>query len=59
MPKPEQNEELKEKVISFCKDRLYQVAAGGTAKSERSEAFKLIKDEMIISLWRRSKLKNI
>ncbi len=47
---PEQNEELKEKVISFCKDRLYQVAAGGTAKSERSDAFKLIKDEMILSL---------
>src|ERR1700759_4228180 len=30
--KPEQNDELKEKVISFCKDRLYQVASGGTAK---------------------------
>jgi polyribonucleotide nucleotidyltransferase len=47
---PEQNEELKEKVITFCKDRLYQVAAGGTAKSERSDAFKLVKDEMILSL---------
>jgi polyribonucleotide nucleotidyltransferase len=48
--KPEQNEELKEKVIAFCKDRIYQVASGGTAKSERSEAFKLIKDEMLLSL---------
>jgi polyribonucleotide nucleotidyltransferase len=48
--KPEQNDELKEKVIASCKDRIYQVASGGTAKSERSEAFKLIKDEMLLSL---------
>ena len=48
--KPEHNEELKAKVAAFCKDRLYQVAAGGTAKAERSEAFSLIKDDLIISL---------
>ncbi len=48
--KPEQNEELKNKVYSFCKDRLYEVASGASAKSERSEAFKLIKDEMLLSL---------
>ena len=48
--KPEHNEELKAKVVAFCKDRLYQVAAGGTAKAERSEAFSLIKDDLIISL---------
>jgi polyribonucleotide nucleotidyltransferase len=48
--KPEQNEELKDKVYSFCKDRLYEVASGASAKSERSEAFKLIKDEMLLSL---------
>ncbi|MEO8711918.1 MAG: polyribonucleotide nucleotidyltransferase [Parafilimonas sp.] len=48
--KPEQNEELREKVNAFCKERLYQVASGGTAKSERSDAFKLIKDELILSL---------
>ncbi|MGN6213983.1 polyribonucleotide nucleotidyltransferase [Parafilimonas sp.] len=47
---PEQNEELKAKVIAFSKDRLYQVAVGGTAKHERSEAFKLIKDELLASL---------
>lgn len=47
---PEQNEELKEKVVAFCKERLYQVALGGTAKSERTEAFKLVKDEMLLSL---------
>jgi polyribonucleotide nucleotidyltransferase len=48
--KPEQNEELKNKVYSFCKDRLYEVASGASAKSERSEAFKLVKDEMLLSL---------
>ena len=48
--KPEQNDELKEKVIAFSKDRIYQVAAGGTAKAERAEAFKLIKDELLLSL---------
>src|SRR5690348_13454322 len=48
--KPEQNEELKNKVFEFCKQRLYEVASGASAKSERSEAFKLIKDEMLLSL---------
>ncbi|HYK44349.1 MAG TPA: polyribonucleotide nucleotidyltransferase [Parafilimonas sp.] len=48
--KPEHNEELKAKVVALCKDRLYQVSAGGTAKAERSEAFSLIKDDLIISL---------
>ncbi len=48
--KAEVNEELKQKVIEFCKDRLYQVASGGTAKTERSDAFKLIKDELLLSL---------
>ncbi len=47
---PEQNDELKEKVVAFCKDRLYQVASGGTAKSERTDAFKQIKDELLLSL---------
>jgi len=48
--KGEVNEELKAKVEAFAKDRLYQVASGGTAKAERSEAFKLIKDELLLSL---------
>ncbi|MEP6466013.1 MAG: polyribonucleotide nucleotidyltransferase, partial [Parafilimonas sp.] len=48
--KGEHNEELESKVSAFAKDRLYQVASGGTAKSERSEAFKLIKDELLVSL---------
>lgn len=47
---PEQNEELKAKIDAFSKDRLYQVASGGTAKNERRDAIKLIKDEMLLSL---------
>lgn len=49
-PKPEQNEELKQKVAAFCSERMSQIAKGGTAKHERSEAFKALKDELIASL---------
>ncbi|HEY6978382.1 MAG TPA: polyribonucleotide nucleotidyltransferase [Chitinophagaceae bacterium] len=48
--KPEQDEELKQKVIAFCKDRMYQTAKGGTGKHERGEAFKTLKEELIASL---------
>lgn len=47
--KPEQDEELKEKVFEFSKDRMYQIAKGGTSKHERSDAFKTLKDELIAS----------
>ncbi len=49
-PKPEQNEELKQKVTAFCSEKMYQIAKGGTAKHERGEAFKALKDELIASL---------
>src|SRR6476620_62181 len=42
-PKPEQDEELKQKVIAFSKDRMYQTAKSGTGKHERGEGFKNIK----------------
>ncbi len=48
--KPEQNEELREKVTAFAKDKIYQIAKAGTAKHERSEAFSALKDELIASL---------
>ena len=48
--KPEQNEEIKEKVTAFTKDKIYQIAKAGSAKHERSDAFKLLKDELIASL---------
>jgi polyribonucleotide nucleotidyltransferase len=49
-PKPEQNEELKQKVAAFCSERMSQIAKSGTAKHERSDAFKTLKDELIASL---------
>jgi polyribonucleotide nucleotidyltransferase len=49
-PKPEQDEELKQKVIAFSKDRMYQVAKSGTGKHERGEAFKALREELVASL---------
>ncbi len=48
--KPEQDEALKATVNVCSKDRMYQIAKGGTSKHERSEAFKTLKDELIASL---------
>ena len=48
--KPEQNEEVKQKVEAFTKDKIYQIAKAGSAKHERSDAFKLLKDELMASL---------
>jgi len=49
-PKPEQDEELKQKVIAFSKDRMYQVAKSSTGKHERGEAFKALREELVASL---------
>lgn len=48
--KPEENEELKAKVIAFAKDRIYGISRGGSAKHERGEAYSKLKDELIESL---------
>jgi polyribonucleotide nucleotidyltransferase len=48
--KPEQNEALRHVVEAFAKDRLYKIAAGKSSKHERTDAFKLLKDELIESL---------
>jgi len=48
--KPEQNEDLKNVVEAFAKNRLHQIASGKSSKHERSDAFKLLKDELIASL---------
>ena len=45
-----QNEELKEKVAAFCTERINSISRGGTAKGERSDAFKLLKEELVASL---------
>ncbi|QEC68492.1 polyribonucleotide nucleotidyltransferase [Panacibacter ginsenosidivorans] len=48
--KPEENEELKAQVIAFAKDKIYAIAKGATAKHDRSDAFSVLKDELIASL---------
>ncbi|MGE5108752.1 MAG: polyribonucleotide nucleotidyltransferase [Sphingobacteriales bacterium] len=48
--KPEQNEELRQKVIAFAKDKIYEISKKGSAKNERSEAYKALKEELVTSL---------
>jgi polyribonucleotide nucleotidyltransferase len=43
---PEQNEALREKVINFAKDKVYQVASSKLPKAQRSEKFDQIKEEL-------------
>lgn len=46
-PKPVQNEELREKVNAFAKDKVYEVAKSGSSKHARSENFKKIEEELL------------
>lgn len=48
--KPEQNEALKAVVTAFAADKIKAISRGGTAKHERSDAFKALKDELVASL---------
>jgi len=48
--KPEENEEIKAKVIAFAKDKIYAISKAGSSKHERSDAYSLLKDELITSL---------
>ncbi|HEX4372712.1 MAG TPA: polyribonucleotide nucleotidyltransferase [Puia sp.] len=48
--KPAQNEELNTKVIAFAKDKIYEISKKGTEKSERSDAFTKLKEDLIASL---------
>ncbi|TAJ63887.1 MAG: polyribonucleotide nucleotidyltransferase, partial [Chitinophagaceae bacterium] len=48
--KPAQDEAVREKVIAFAKDRVYEISRKGSSKNERSEAYSLLKDEVIASL---------
>src|ERR1700733_8042249 len=48
--KPEQNEEIQQKVIAFAKDKVYAISKSASAKHERSDAYSKLKDEIIASL---------
>jgi len=48
--KPLTKEEIKQKVDSFAKDRVYEISRAGSSKAQRSEAFDKLKDDIIASL---------
>ena len=48
--KPVVNEELREKVAAFTKDKIYAIAKSASAKHDRSDAFDKLKKELIESL---------
>ncbi|MDB5232796.1 MAG: Polyribonucleotide nucleotidyltransferase, partial [Chitinophagaceae bacterium] len=48
--KPEENTELKNKVEQVAKDKILQIARSASAKHDRSDALKALKDEVIASL---------
>jgi polyribonucleotide nucleotidyltransferase len=48
--KPVQNEELRAVVTAFAKDKIYAISKGASAKHDRSEAFDLLKEELVKSL---------
>ncbi len=48
--KPEQNEAILQKVTEFAKDKIYQISKSGSAKHERSDAYAILKEELIASL---------
>ncbi|BAV05684.1 polyribonucleotide nucleotidyltransferase [Filimonas lacunae] len=48
--KPEQNEAIKAAVTAFTAERIKAIARAGSSKHDRSDAFKVLKDELIASL---------
>ena len=45
--KPEQNEELRDKVNAFAKQRVYEISKGKLSKHDRSDKFKALHDELV------------
>ncbi len=52
-PKPLSSDEIKEKVYSTFKDKIYNIAKSGSGKSERKKSFGELKDELkaMIESW--------
>lgn len=48
--KPYRNEEINEKIIAFSKDKMKSIAASGSGKQERSDAFKALHAELVTHL---------
>ncbi len=48
--KPYRNEELNEKIIAFAKDKMYAISAAASGKHERTDAFKVLQQEVVTHL---------
>ncbi len=48
--KPYRNDELNEKIKAFAKDKMYAISASASAKHERSDAYKLLQQELVAHL---------
>lgn len=48
--KPEQDEALQQKVSDFAKDRILEISKSASAKHDRSEAIKKLKEDLVASL---------
>jgi polyribonucleotide nucleotidyltransferase len=57
--KPEQHEELQQKVTAFAKDRVYEISRAGSSKHERSDAYEKLREELISSLGEEATEKDI
>src|SRR5262249_31157570 len=52
-PKPFSSDEIKEKIYSAFKEKIYNIAKSGSGKTERKNAFSQLKDELeaMIDSW--------
>ena len=48
--KPEQNEDIQQKVAAFAKTRIYEISKSASAKHVRTDAYAALRDELIVSL---------
>jgi polyribonucleotide nucleotidyltransferase len=48
-PKPVVNEEIRDKVIAFAKDKVYEISKSASSKNARSEAYDKLKEELVAS----------
>lgn len=48
--KPVSNQEIQEKVYGFAKDKVYQISKAASSKHDRSDAYALVKDEVVALL---------
>jgi len=48
--KPENSDDILQKVTAFAKDRIYQISRAGSGKHERSDAYSALKEELMATL---------